>query len=120
MVGRLHGLSKDTCRAKDAMAGDRALIVAMKRVTTLERLLREGKYEPQPVKRVWIPKPGSREKRPLGIPTIRGRIVETALRDVIEPIFEQSFAEHSYGFRPGGGAAWIITAIQTTTSLRGG
>lgn len=69
-------------------------------VATLERLLREGKYEPRPVKREWIPKPGSREKRPLGIPTIRGRIVETALRDVIEPIFEHSFAEHSYGFRP--------------------
>jgi RNA-directed DNA polymerase len=84
----------------------------MKRVTTLERLLREGKYEPQPVKRVWIPKPGCREKRPLGIPTIRGRIVETALRDVIEPIFEQSFAEHSYGFRPGRGARQAVARVE--------
>ena len=81
-------------------------------VATLERLLREGKYEPQPVKRVWIPKPGSREKRPLGIPTIRGRIVETALRDVIEPIFEQSFAEHSYGFRPGRGAKQAVARVE--------
>jgi len=49
---------------------------------------------------VYIPKPGSQEKRPLGIPTIRDRVVQTALRDVMEPIFEKDFAEHSYGFRP--------------------
>jgi RNA-directed DNA polymerase len=49
---------------------------------------------------VHIPKPGSRELRPLGIPTVRDRIVQTALRNVIEPIFERDFAEHSYGFRP--------------------
>jgi len=81
-------------------------------VATLERLLREGKYEPQPVKRVWIPKPESREKRPLGIPTIRGRIVETALRDVIEPIFEHSFAEHSYGFRPKRSAKQAVARVE--------
>ena len=81
-------------------------------VATVERLLREGKYEPQPVKRVWIPKPGSREKRPLGIPTIRGRIVETALRDVIEPIFEHSFAEHSYGFRPKRSAKQAVARVE--------
>lgn len=81
-------------------------------VATLERLLREGKYEPQPVKRVWIPKPGSREKRPLGVPTIRGRIVETALRDVIEPIFEHSFAAHSHGFRPGRSARQATARVE--------
>jgi RNA-directed DNA polymerase len=50
-----------------------------------------------------IPKPGSREQRPLGIPTVRDRVVQTALRDVMEPVFERDFAEHSYGFRPGRG-----------------
>jgi RNA-directed DNA polymerase len=49
---------------------------------------------------VYIPKPGKREKRPLGVPTVRDRTVQTALRQVIEPIFERSFAECSHGFRP--------------------
>src|SRR5207247_8756653 len=50
-----------------------------------------------------ISKPGSSEKRPLGIPTVRDRVVQTALRAVLEPIFERIFAAHSYGFRPGRG-----------------
>ena len=62
--------------------------------------LRSRRYRPQAIKRVWIPKPGRREKRPLGIPTVRDRVIQTALRNVLEPIFERDFAEHSYGFRP--------------------
>jgi RNA-directed DNA polymerase len=62
--------------------------------------LRGGTYVPQDIRRHWIPKPGSTEQRPLGIPTVRDRIVQTALRNVLEPIFERDFATHSYGFRP--------------------
>src|SRR5256885_11632203 len=65
--------------------------------------LADGSYRPQAVRRQWIAKPGSSEKRPLGIPTVRNRVVETALCNVLEPIFERDFAEHSYGFRPGRG-----------------
>ena len=62
--------------------------------------LKDDTYRPQAILRVHIPKPGTNEKRPLGIPTVRDRIVQAALVNVIEPIFERDFAEHSYGFRP--------------------
>ncbi len=70
----------------------------------LSEMLKEGSYRPQAIRRVWIPKPGSREKRPLGIPTVRDRVVQTALRNALEPIFERDFAAQSYGFRPERGA----------------
>ena len=69
----------------------------------LSEELRRASYRPQAIRRHYIPKPGTQEKRPLGIPTVRDRVVQTALRMVLEPIFERDFAEHSYGFRPGRG-----------------
>jgi RNA-directed DNA polymerase len=73
------------------------------RLLAVREHLKAGSYQPQPVKRVWIPKAGSAQGRPLGIPTVRDRVVQTALKMVIEPIFEREFAPHSYGFRPGRG-----------------
>jgi RNA-directed DNA polymerase len=81
----------------------------------LERLgeeLRSGTYTPEAIRRVEIPKAGSRETRPLGIPVIRDRIVQTALRSVIEPIFEVDFATSSYGFRPKRGAKDALRHVQ--------
>jgi RNA-directed DNA polymerase len=65
--------------------------------------LKSGTFQPQCIRRVHIPKPGTSETRPLGIPTVRNRVVQAAIVNVIEPIFERDFAEQSYGFRPGRG-----------------
>ena len=75
-----------------------------RRLPQLQQMLKEGRYNPQPAQRIWIPKLGSKEMRPLGVPPVENRVVEMALRNVLEPIFEHTFAEHSYGFRPGRGA----------------
>jgi RNA-directed DNA polymerase len=57
-------------------------------------------YQPTPVRRVWIEKPGKKEKRPLGIPSVMDRILQEIVRMIIEPILEAQFFDHSYGFRP--------------------
>src|SRR5436305_3218197 len=71
-----------------------------KNLQRLSESLKEGSYRPQAVRRAWMRKLGTKQKRPLGIPTVRDRVVQTALRNVLEPIFERDFAAESYGFRP--------------------
>jgi RNA-directed DNA polymerase len=83
-----------------------------KNLVELEKRLREGKYRANPVKRVWIPKVGSREKRALGIPVVTDRIVQTAMRNVLEPIYERRFAERSYGFRSGRGCKDALRRVE--------
>lgn len=85
----------------------------------LERLqmqLQQDVYRPAAVRRTWIPKPGGSEKRPLGIPTVRDRVVQTALVHVIEPIFDGTFHDHSYGFRHGRGCHDALQRVEELLS----
>ena len=76
-------------------------------------------FEPQKIRRKYIYKPGKAEKRPLGIPTIRDRIVQECMRIVLEPIFEAQFFTHSYGFRPMRDAAMALERIKYITHKTG-
>lgn len=74
----------------------------------LHRLLKERRYIPSPVRQVLIPKSSSGDLRPLGIPTVRDRVVQQAIKRIIEPIFERKFKDVSYGYRPNRGAREAI------------
>jgi len=81
-------------------------------IRRLHEQLRDGSYRPAPARRAWIPKPGSSEKRPLGIPTVRDRVVQTALVHVIEPILDATFHERSFGFRHGRGCHDALRCVE--------
>ena len=90
--GGTSGIDGETCEVIEEQGLDGYL-------AELQLEMQQERYQPQAVKRVYIPKANGK-KRPLGIPTIRDRIVQTAFLLVLEPIFEADFAETSYGFRP--------------------
>ena len=78
----------------------------------LSEELRMQRYRPQAVRRVWIEKPGSKDKRPLGIPAVRDRVAQMSVRQAIEPIFEREFLPQSYGFRPGRGCQDALRRVE--------
>jgi RNA-directed DNA polymerase len=97
----------------DHMTVERFAARADQELEKLAEYLKAGNYQPRPIKRVYINKPGSKEKRPLGIATVRDRTVQAAVRKVIEPIFEREFAECSYGFRPGRGCKDALRVVDS-------
>lgn len=71
-----------------------------KEIAILLKEIKTGNYHPLPVRRTYIPKPGSNKKRPLGIPTLRDRVMQKAVQMILDPIYEAKFEDCSYGFRP--------------------
>ena len=82
------------------------------RLLAVKEHLRKNTYQPKAIRRVEIPKPGSKEKRPLGIPAVVDRVVQSAVKMVVEPIFEREFAPTSYGFRPGRGCKDALREVE--------
>ncbi len=94
----------------DKMSIDRFERHAQRYLKELHQALKAGLYQPEAVKRIYIPKAG-KGQRPLGIPVVKDRIVQTAIKLVIEPIFENEFLNQSYGFRPGRGCKDALRAV---------
>jgi RNA-directed DNA polymerase len=113
----LEASFKKVARNRGASGVDHETVEGFERrlpgaIRELSESLRTEAYRPQAIRRVSIPKPGTNQTRPLGIPTVRDRIVQAAIVHAIEPIFEQTFAEHSYGFRPGRGCKDALRRVE--------
>jgi len=111
-----HVIGNRGAAGVDHQTVDQFLAHRQRELERLHEALRTDHYRPRAVQRVWIPKPGSQEQRPLGIPTVRDRVVQAALRHVLEPIFDITFSEHSYGFRHGRGCHHALERVEELLS----
>jgi RNA-directed DNA polymerase len=117
-LDRTLGIAWEKVRSNAGACGVDGISVALfekdsqKRLLAVKERLRKNDYQPKPIRRVHIPKPGSKEKRPLGVPAVIARVVQSAMKMVIEPIFERDFAPSSYGFRPGRGCKDALREVE--------
>lgn len=96
-----YELSSNKASGIDKVSKDKYEENLLENIKNLHESLARMAYRPQPVRRVYIPKPGSSKKRPLGIPTHEDKIVQLAVSKILTAIYEQDFLNGSYGFRPG-------------------
>jgi RNA-directed DNA polymerase len=101
--GCFEGLRKDAASGIDGVTKEEYGKDLEANLTVLVEKLHRMSYIPQPVRRVYIPKPGSTRQRPLGIPALEEKLVQSALVRILEAIYEGDFIDDSYGFRPGRG-----------------
>ena len=100
----------------DGMNVDELLSFLRDNGTQLKQQLMDGKYKPNPVRRVEIPKETKGEFRKLGVPTVADRVFQQAITQVLTPIYEEQFSENSYGFRPCRGAHDALKQCQTNVN----
>jgi group II intron reverse transcriptase/maturase len=117
LYGALKGLNRNAAPGPDRMTVPEYERDAINRIRSLHSKMVRGAYRASPVRRVYIPKPGGK-LRPLGIANVEDRVVQAAIKNLLEPIYEQDFLDLSYGYRPGRSAHDALKALQYCISRR--
>jgi retron-type reverse transcriptase len=112
--GCFKRLRKDAAAGIDEMTKDEYAENLDANLSNLIERLHKMAYRPQPVRRKYIPKPGSAKQRPLGIPCFEDKLVQAGLVRILEAVFEQDFIEDSYGFRPSRSCHKALIALSGT------
>ena len=116
--GCFQRLRKDAAAGIDKMTKDKYAENLEANLSNLVERLHRMAYKPQPVRRKYIPKPGSAKQRPLGIPCFEDKLVQAGLVRILEAVYEQDFIEDSYGFRPGRSCHDALRALSETVESK--